>query len=316
MLYLDKNVLLGLIFGEKLYLCMKDSKLMATASRQLAQESSRKLDYLNQKIWDEGLNPITLSQLKELSKEVTNGTTLFERFPQAVQPGLSAGSEVLCSAAIICRGCPCTESETRPIYRTDDLIGDGRVQEQIVESWARLTDCWHEQAEAYLASLCQVSDSGTESKVFYDVTKRRVLKAISLAHYNVLRLALDRIVIHNALFHNSALEVFGFGRNEKGSFVVLVEQPYVEGGAVTELERMELMRNLGFKEAGEDYGMHLNYYTNELYVGDLNEYNLIKGEEIHIIDADCRLNVPTLGCGGCYVIPRPNLDFSRPFAGV
>lgn len=289
---------------------------MATASRQLAQESSRKLDFLNQKIWDEGLSVGTLSFLKELCKEVYNGTTLFERFPQAVQPGLSAGSEVLCSAAIICRGCPCTESEIRPIYRTDDLIGDGRIQEQIVEFWARLVDCWHEQAETYLASLCQISDCGTESKVFFDVTKRRVFKAISLVHYNVLRLALDRIVIHNAVFYNSALKVIGFGRNEKGDFVILVEQPYVEGGVVTESERLALMKNLGFKEAGEDYGMHLNYYTDDIYVGDLNEYNLIKSEEIHIIDADCRLNVPTLGCGGSYVIPQPDLDFSRPFAGI
>lgn len=287
---------------------------MAAASRQLAQESSRKLDFLNQNIWDEGLNAENLSNLEILSKEVKNGTTLFERFPQAVQSGLSAGSEVLCSAAIICRGCPCTESEIRPIYRTDDLIGDGRVQEQIVEAWARVAGRWCEHAESHLASMCQISDSGTESKVYYDVTKRRVLKAISLVHYNVLRLALDRIVIHNALFQNSALKVFGFGRNEKGAFVVLVEQPYVEGGVVTEEERMALMKNLGFKEAGEDYGMHLNYYTEDLYVGDLNEYNLIKGEEIHIIDADCRLNVPTLGCGGQYVVPQPKLDFSRPFA--
>lgn len=288
---------------------------MARVSLNLKLSSSRKLDFLNQRIWEEGLNTETLSLLSLLSKEVYDGTTLFERFPQAVQPGLSAGSEVLCSAAIICRGCPCTESEVRPIYRTDDLIGEGKVQEQIVEFWARIVGCWFEHAELFLSSISQVSDNGTESKVFFDVRNRLVRKAISLIHYNVLRLALDRIVVHNALFQNSYLKVFGFGRNEKGEFVILVEQPYVEGGVVTEEERLALMRNLGFEEAGEDYGMHLNYRTDELYVGDLNEYNLIKGTAgIHIIDADCRLNVMTLGCGGKYVIPLPNLDFSRTCA--
>lgn len=288
---------------------------MASIPLYLELDSSRKLDSLNQRIWEEGLNTETLSLLSLLSKEVYDGTTLFERFPQAVQPGLSAGSEVLCSAAIICRGCPCTESEVRPIYRTNDLIGDGRIQERIVESWARISGCWFEHAELFLSSISQVSDKGTESKVFFDVRNRLVRKAISLIHYNVLRLALDRIVVHNALFQNSYLKVFGFGRNERGEFVILVEQPYVEGGVVTEKERLALMRNLGFDEAGEDYGMHLNYRTDELYVGDLNEYNLIKGAAgIHIIDADCRLNVTTLGCGGKYVFPQPSLDFSRPCA--
>ena len=288
---------------------------MANTSSRVVSESSRKLDFLNQKIWEEGFSADILSALGLISKEVYDGTTIFERFPQAVQSGLSQGSEVLCAAAIICRGCPCTESEVRPIYRTDDLIGDGRIQEQIVEAWARIVGCWFEQAELFLSSISQISDKGTESLVFFDVTKRCVRKAISLIHYNVLRLALDRIVIHNALFQNSFLKVFGFGRNTKGEFVILVEQPYIEGGIVTEEERLILMSKLGFVEAGEDFGMHLNYRTDDLYVGDLNEYNLIKGEsEIHIIDADCRLNVPSLGCDGHYLIPQPNLDFSCPCA--
>ena len=73
------------------------------------------------------------------------------------------------------------------------------------------------------------------------------------------------------------------------------------------------MYRLGFEDAGIDFGMHLNYKTANLYIGDLNDYNVIKGETgIHVIDADCRLNTPTLGCGGSYTIPQPHLDFSSP----
>ena len=111
-------------------------------------------------------------------------------------------------------------------------------------------------------------------------------------------MALDRIIIHNAVFPDSALKVIGFGRNERSEFVVLVEQPYIKGVGVAPEERKCFMHNLGFEDAGEDYGMCLNYKTSTLYIGDLNEYNIIKGEEgIHVIDADCRLNTPTLGCG-------------------
>jgi len=164
----------------------------------LIEESSRKLDALNQDIWETGFTTQTLTDLGKVVQEIHHDTTLFERIPQAQQPGLSKGSAILTSAGIICRGCPGTESEVRDIYHTDDLIGEGCIQERLVEIWAKITGCWFDAPELYLSSL--------------------------------------------------------------------------------------------------------------------SDYNVIKGETgIHIIDADCRLNTPTLGCGGLYVIPEIHVDFSRPF---
>ena len=132
----------------------------------------------------------------------------------------------------------------------------------------------------------------------------------------MLRLALDRIIIHNALFPETALTVIGFARDKNNAFVVVVKQPYVSGDSIEPDERMSFMYDMGFKDAGMDYGMHLNYMTDNLYVGDLNEFNVLKGESgYHVIDADCRLNVPELECGGTYTIPSPELDFSRAFEG-
>ena len=275
-------------------------------------ESFDKLNSLNQKIWDKGFTRENLSELYILSKEVYNGTTLFERIPQAQQPGLSRGSEVLCSAAIICRGCPGTESENREIYRTADLVGDGRIQETFIETWARIAGCWFDDARLYLSSISQVYDKGTESTVFFDIARRVVRKFITLKHYNVLRLALDRVIIHNAVFPDAFMRVFGFGRDEEGSFGILIEQPYIEGDTVPESERADFMHKLGFTEAGEDYGMHLNYKTDFLYIGDINEFNILKGENgVHVFDCDCRLNVPSLGCGGTWQIRQPAVDFTH-----
>ena len=282
--------------------------------RQITFETSfRKLNELNQTIWDSGFTTETLTALAQLTEEVNNGTTLFERIPQAQQPGLSKGSQVLTAAAIICRGCPGTESEVREIYRTDDLVGEGRIQERLVETWARITGCWFESPELYLSSLSEIKDYGTESVVYFDVDNYLVRKLISLKHYNVLRLALDRIIIHNAIFPDSNMKVLGYGRDEQQQFVVVVEQPYCAGCQVSEQERRDFMYALGFEDAGSDYGMHLNYRNSSLYIGDLNDYNVIKGDSgVHVIDADCRLNVPTLGCGGTLVIPQPVLDFTKP----
>ena len=279
----------------------------------IAEHSKEKLDSLNQRIWDEGFTTETLSSLSFLAKEVYDGTTLFERIPQAQHSGLSRGSTLLCAAAIICRGCPGTESEDREIYRTEDLIGEGHVQEALVERWSRIVGCWFDDARLYLSSLSQAYDIGTESTVFFDPPHRLVRKFITLKHYNVLRLALDRIIIHNAIFSNAYMSVIGFGRDEEGCFGILIEQPYIEGRVVSENERIDFMHNMGFEDAGEDFGMHLNYKTDYLYIGDLNEFNLLKHANggIFVFDCDCRLNVPSLGFGGRWVIPQPQIIFRQ-----
>lgn len=274
---------------------------------QISQlHSSKKLDDLNRKIWENGFDSISLTQIEVFSKEINDGTTVFERIPQEQLSGLSARYGFLCQAAIICRGCPCTESESREIYCTDDLVGDGKIQQTLIEQWAKLKGIWFDDSESYLSSISQIRDDGTESEVFIDVPHEVVRKAISLKHYNVVRLALDRLIIHNAIFPNSPLKVIGFGNNSEKKFSIITEQPYVRGRSVTEEERLNFMTGLGFKPAGMDYGMNLNFKTNSIYIGDLNEYNVLMGESgIQVIDADCRLNVTTLGCGGTYVIPLP-----------
>ena len=291
---------------------VRNDRKMSRVNLNTIQESTMKLDALNQAIWETGFTIQTLTELSRIVQEIHHGTTLFERIPQAQQPGLSKGSSILTSAGIICRGCPGTESEVREIYHTDDLIGEGLIQERLVEVWAKIVGCWFESPELYFSSLSEMKDFGTESEVYFDVDTRAVRKLISLKHYNVLRLALDRIIIHNAIFPDSSLTVLGYGRNMHGQFVVLAEQPYCAGISASEKERREFMYDLGFKDAGVDFGMHLNYRTEDLYIGDLNDYNVIKGMSgIHVIDADCRLNTPTLGCGGTYRIPETHIDFSR-----
>lgn len=282
-------------------------------TEHIAEISFEKLNSLNQRIWEDGFTTETLRDLSLIAKEVYNGTTLFERIPQAQQSGLSRGSALLCAAAIICRGCPGTESEKREIYRTADLIGDGNIQETLVETWARIVGCWYDDARLYLSSVSQAYDFGTESTVFFDTVHRVVYKFITLQHYNVLRLALDRIIIHNAIFPNAFMRVMGFGRNEDNQFGIIIEQPYIEGSVVTEEERASFMHKLGFENAGEDYGMHLNYKTETIYIGDVNEYNLLKHTNgaIFVFDCDCRLNTPNLGCGGKWLIPSPRITFSN-----
>ena len=88
-----------------------------------------RLNDINQRVWEQGFTSGNLKDLETLSEDIKNGAAVFERIPYAQQSGLSKGSEVLCAASIICRGCPRTESETRQIYDTDDLFGEGRIKD-------------------------------------------------------------------------------------------------------------------------------------------------------------------------------------------
>lgn len=261
------------------------------------------LDEVAERIRTEGITDEIIVFIDSVVRKICNGTIVFDRYPQRVLQGFSEGSEILCAAALVVRGCDSTESESRPIYQTQGLQGDGKEQIEYVHKWAELKGIWHQNAQEEMNLKFQASDEGTEAIVFFDTEKSHVVKLISLNHYNVLRTALDRIVIHNFLFPNTCLNVQGFGLDSAGRFVIIVRQPFIAGRLATESERMEYMKGLGFREAGEDYGMHLNYMTDELYVGDVNEYNAIMSADgVAVIDADCRLNFATLDCGGNYCL--------------
>ncbi len=51
----------------------------------------------------------------------------------------------------------------------------------------------------------------------------------------------------------------------------------------------------------------LKSFDNPSVVGVLSDK-----EYVDLIYADCRLNVATLGCDGCYIVPRVNVDFTVP----
>ena len=232
-----------------------------------------RLNDINQNIWNDGFTEANLRKLETIAEDIRNGAAVFERIPYAQQSGLSKGSGILCAAAVICRGCPCTESETRQIYDTEDLSGEGLIQEVLVETWAKLVGKWLYDPEESLERYAALVDFGTESVVYFYPWEFAVYKMISLKHYNILRLALDRIIIHNALFPETAMKVVGFSRNKSGNFVVIIKQPYVRG---------DVIKDVSIAPA------------------------------IAVIDADCRLNVSTLDCGGRYIIPQPLIDFSEP----
>ena len=123
-----------------------------------------------------------------------------------------------------------------------------------------------------------------------------MIKEISLAYFIEPQLALDRIILHNSI-SDAKLTVINFGRNDDGKFVIVAEQPFVQGSQFTQREIVTYMESMGFTA----YNSRNTEFSNgEILINDLHDENIIKltnGSAV-IIDADFRLNTANYGLGG------------------
>ena len=135
---------------------------------------------------------------------------------------------------------------------------------------------------------------GGESTVYLKADGLNVVKEIDLSYYVEPHLALDRIVLHNAYVGLEApLDIIGFGRSSEGRFVIMVEQPFIQGKTVSLDEIYDFVTAMGFK-----LYRHRTEYTNgEILLNDVHDENVLKTPDGHyvIIDADFRLNTSNYG---------------------
>ena len=91
--------------------------------------------------------------------------------------------------------------------------------------------------------------------------------------------------------------MLGFGRNSDGDFMVVVEQPFIEGTHVSDEEIGTYLQQLGFALHNP---CNWTYATPDIYLNDVHDENVIKskGGNIFVIDCDIRINTPELRCGG------------------
>lgn len=135
----------------------------------------------------------------------------------------------------------------------------------------------------------------------------KVIKDNSIIYYGEPQLALDRMVLHNSfgLSKIAPLTLTHFGRNEYGEFVMIMEQPYIQGEKVTQQEIIDAMKALGYELYAKksDGTLKQTEFVNKeqgIVINDLHDENVMKlsnGEYV-IIDGDFRLNTSNLGLGG------------------
>lgn len=251
-------------------------------------------------------DPVTLSNIKYKTNQIFNGKSDIKRFNAEANQGLLRGGEALCSAALVCRADESTGT-THPRGSYEGEKECGNRQERLLETWARKTDNWIDLVNLDPDMLIS---SGGESEVYrYD--GKTVLKVNTLRYTVSPQLLIDRLVIHNTLFPETACELLGFGRNAFGEFCFAYTQRFVIGDKPTPRQMEEFISSIGGAEPyGENGGM--NFKTPDLLLDDLHEENIIveRGTgRLLVIDSDIRYNTPELGLGGRYIIPPIEEDF-------
>lgn len=111
-------------------------------------------------------------------------------------------------------------------------------------------------------------------------------------------LALDRITLHNTYFSQTGMRVIGFGEDSGHNFVVVVEQPFIQGVRLSDEDIESYAGQLGYRLVDKN---SWTYATDDIYLSDLHDENVLlsAGGNVFVIDCDIRINVASLKAGGC-----------------
>ena len=217
----------------------------------------------------EGFTSEGLLKLDSYAEQFISGRLVYQRFSPQEQHGCATGGATNVIASLLAGAEAGTDSENQ----------------------GTLSDYQRE---------CQLGAEGGEA-VVYDHGST-LIKSIGLDYFIQPIFALDRISLHNTYFPETRLTVLGFGRDKRGEFKIIAEQPYIEGQPVSDEEIADYMRQMGFELKNP---RNWTYATPDIYLSDMHDENVIrskKSDTLFVVDCDIRINTPELRQGGTRTI--------------
>jgi hypothetical protein len=228
-----------------------------------------------------------INKIQQDAEQVINGEKVFERFSQDEQRGFVEGGPNHVEAAILLATNEGTSGENNTT---------AEAQEKRIEEYSKEKGTWTEgTTKTFNEKYGEPIASGEEAIVWADPDRGVVVKTQDTFQYENLQQKLDAITLHNTYFPSAPIKVLGYGKNAKGEFQVIVEQPFVKGEKLTINEIHDYLESVGFKKDANG-----NYVNGETIVEDVHTGNAIRTPEgnIVVIDPIMRLNVAEQGYGG------------------
>ena len=246
----------------------------------------------------EGFTPEGLLKLDMYAERFISGRLVYQRFSPHEQHGCAAGGTTNVIASLLSGAEVGTDSPHSPsLSDYERECQQGAKQEAAIEQWARTVGIWTEQVDDELPRILgeQIAEGG-EAKVYdHGAT---LVKSIGLDYFIQPIFALDRIALHNTYFPETHLTVLGFGRDRRGEFKVIAEQPYIDGQPVSDAEIADYMQQMGSELRN---ARNWTYATSDIYLSDMHDENVIRSNKtntIFVVDCDIRINTPELRQGG------------------
>lgn len=225
----------------------------------------------------EGCTPNTVRLLTTLTANIIRGTVKIDRLNTAEHDGLRAAGSNLVWASIIAGYARRSVTAGKDVGECQDAFTINSLvdplQEKLIEQYAKALGVWFENSEKWITSTYgEKIAQGAEAKVYYCSGDTSVIKERA-SIYSTLGKALDAILLHNALFPQTFMEVIGFTRDSEGLFRIILTQPYISCARLaTKTEIDNLASSLGFKDNKNGEGV--NYINDRLYLEDLHPANV------------------------------------------
>ena len=244
--------------------------------QSVGNSNSLKLETIFDEITNNGFTECTIELIDNFIQNILNGKTNLNQFNQSEHAGLCCAGEVLIGAYIVC--CYAQAS-----LRASANAGAGQAepsnwkideaQEKLVQQWAEAKHLWFSNAEADIESeYGPMIAQGAEAKVYYKEGDTSVIK-MRTSIYATLGRALESIVLHNALFPETAMKLIGFTRDANELFRSINTQPYISCQRLaTKQEIDDMVFHKGFNDNGDGTGV--NYIGQRLHLEDMHPANV------------------------------------------
>ena len=234
------------------------------------------LEPINTSINDNGFSRHTLQLIENYTNNIINGKTNLTQFNQAEHAGLCRAGEMLIGAYIVCN-----YARTSLEASANAATGQGsptnweidETQEALVQQWAEAKGVWFANAEQDIESEYGTKIAqGAEAKVYYKDGDVSVIK-IRTSIYATLERALESIILHNAIFPETSMNVIGFTRDADGMFRTILTQPYIGCKRLATKQEIDLLLSAkGFQD--NNNGLGVNYIGKRLHLEDMHPANV------------------------------------------
>ena len=228
--------------------------------------------YEESKVKDKNSN-FDVEKIKKYAEQIISGEKSLERLSQEEERGRIEGGRRNVEATLLLRANEGTSEEDK---------GEGLARKHQIDAltkYAKEENIWHDDLDNFIGTKNHI-DGGSENEV-YKKDDNTVYKINNLPGKQTPLDFLDKISLHNYLFPDVAYKVTGFGKDKKGKFSVLIEQPFITATGITNEEDIKAdMLKRGF-----NYDKLYSYSNDNYAVSDLKEENVLTNNgKLYYID--------------------------------